>query len=156
MARDLSWGDIGSHNAKNDLYIVIERRVYDVTHFQQQHPGGAELLLDQGGTDVTELFEDTSHSNEARSKLLDLCVGTVKDEPTRTKPTAVGNKGDKEAKLESLSSTKPREAYNLAMATLVLFSMGLLSCAFYWVSRQLMNRIEDMVRASRGNAKLEN
>lgn len=41
--------------------------------------GGPEFLLDQGGGDVTELFEDAGHSGEARSLLKKLKIGVVKD-----------------------------------------------------------------------------
>ena len=37
-------------------------------------------MLDQGGTDVTELFEDAGHSEVARSILDRLEVGSVKDQ----------------------------------------------------------------------------
>lgn len=37
-------------------------------------------MLDQGGTDVTELFEDAGHSEVARSMLERLEVGSVKDQ----------------------------------------------------------------------------
>lgn len=39
--------------------------------------GGPEFLLDQGGGDVTELFEDAGHSEEARSILKKLKIGVV-------------------------------------------------------------------------------
>jgi cytochrome b5 len=40
--------------------------------------GGEEVLLDVGGQDATEAFEDVGHSDEAREILEGLKVGTVK------------------------------------------------------------------------------
>jgi hypothetical protein len=40
--------------------------------------GGEEVLLDVGGQDSTEAFEDVGHSDEAREILDGLLVGTVK------------------------------------------------------------------------------
>ena len=42
------------------------------------HSGGEEVLLDVGGQDATEAFEDVGHSDEAREILDGLLVGEVK------------------------------------------------------------------------------
>lgn len=42
------------------------------------HRGGEEVLLDVGGQDATEAFEDVGHSDEAREILDGLLVGTLK------------------------------------------------------------------------------
>jgi cytochrome b involved in lipid metabolism len=39
--------------------------------------GGEEVLLDVGGQDATEAFEDVGHSDEAREILAGLKIGTV-------------------------------------------------------------------------------
>lgn len=40
--------------------------------------GGEEVLLDVGGQDATEAFEDVGHSDEAREILEGMKVGTLK------------------------------------------------------------------------------
>jgi len=40
--------------------------------------GGEEVLLDVGGEDATEAFEDVGHSDEAREILDGLLVGSLK------------------------------------------------------------------------------
>ena len=40
--------------------------------------GGEEVLLDVGGQDATEAFEDVGHSDEAREILDGLLVGNLK------------------------------------------------------------------------------
>lgn len=42
------------------------------------YSGGEEVLLDVGGQDATEAFEDVGHSDEAREILEGLLVGTLK------------------------------------------------------------------------------
>lgn len=42
------------------------------------HSGGEEVLLDVGGQDATEAFEDVGHSDEARETLEKYYVGNVK------------------------------------------------------------------------------
>lgn len=52
--------------------------------------GGEEVLLDVGGQDATEAFEDVGHSDEAREILEGLLVGKLKREEGDPKPKVAG------------------------------------------------------------------
>ncbi|KAL2115857.1 hypothetical protein VTJ04DRAFT_10112 [Mycothermus thermophilus] len=82
----LTYQDVAEHNTKKDLYVVIHDKVYDITKFVDEHPGGEEVLLDVAGQDATEAFEDVGHSDEARETLEKLQVGTLKRNPGDPKP----------------------------------------------------------------------
>jgi cytochrome b involved in lipid metabolism len=53
-------------------------KVYNVTSYLDDHPGGAEVLLDVGGQDADEFFEDIGHSKDARDELATHVVGVLK------------------------------------------------------------------------------
>ncbi len=53
-------------------------KVYDVTSYLDDHPGGAEVMLDVGGKDADEFFEDIGHSNDAREELAKHVLGVLK------------------------------------------------------------------------------
>jgi cytochrome b involved in lipid metabolism len=38
--RSLTWGEVSEHKNTDDLWIVVDNGVYDVTRFQHDHPGG--------------------------------------------------------------------------------------------------------------------
>ncbi|KAL9026489.1 MAG: hypothetical protein Q9196_004854, partial [Gyalolechia fulgens] len=76
--KEMTMEEISAHNSKKDLYLVIHDKVYDATNFVDEHPGGEEVLLDVGGQDATEAFEDVGHSDEARSILEGLKAGELK------------------------------------------------------------------------------
>ena len=40
MSKRFSAADVASHKTANDLYIVVDEDVYDLTNFQEEHPGG--------------------------------------------------------------------------------------------------------------------
>ncbi|KAI9757203.1 MAG: hypothetical protein M1815_001813 [Lichina confinis] len=82
----LTYADVSEHNSKNDLYLVIHDKVYNASKFVDEHPGGEEVLLDVGGQDATEAFEDVGHSDEAREILTGLEVGDLKRQPGDPKP----------------------------------------------------------------------
>ena len=52
--------------------------MYDVTKYLDDHPGGAEVMLDVAGQNADEFFEDIGHSKEAREELKKHLIGTFK------------------------------------------------------------------------------
>jgi cytochrome b5 len=53
-------------------------KVYDITKYLDDHPGGAEVMLDVAGQDADEFFEDIGHSKEARTELTKYYIGDFK------------------------------------------------------------------------------
>lgn len=49
--------DIIKHNTIDDCWVIINNKIYDVTNFIGDHPGGTRVLLKFGGLDATEEFE---------------------------------------------------------------------------------------------------
>jgi cytochrome b involved in lipid metabolism len=39
MSKRLSAADVASHNKADNLYIIVDEDVYDLTKFQDEHPG---------------------------------------------------------------------------------------------------------------------
>lgn len=60
--------------------MIIHNNIYDVTAFLNEHPGGEEVLLEQGGRDGTENFEDVGHSSDAREMMNKYKVGELVEE----------------------------------------------------------------------------
>ncbi|NXD85869.1 CYB5B protein, partial [Halcyon senegalensis] len=69
--------EVGKRNSCREAWLVIHGRVYDVTRFLEEHPGGEEVLLEQAGRDATESFEDVGHSIDAREMLKQYYIGEV-------------------------------------------------------------------------------
>lgn len=87
-----SRADIESHNTAKSCYVTLGSKVYDVTSFVDDHPGGGELILEYAGMDVEEILGDRiSHEHsEAAYEILDDChIGFVADLHT-SKPVANG------------------------------------------------------------------
>ncbi|KAM9047036.1 cytochrome b5 type B isoform 3-T10 [Megaptera novaeangliae] len=69
--------EVAKRNSPKEIWLVIHGRVYDVTGFLNEHPGGEEVLLEQAGGDATESFEDVGHSSDAREMLKQYYIGDV-------------------------------------------------------------------------------
>ncbi|XP_030532792.2 cytochrome b5-like [Rhodamnia argentea] len=81
--------EVSEHSIPKDCWLVIEGKVYDVTKFLEDHPGGDEVLLSATGKDATDDFEDVGHSSTARAMMAEFCVGEIDTStvPTETKYT---------------------------------------------------------------------
>jgi cytochrome b involved in lipid metabolism len=45
MSKTFSTADVAAHNTPKDLYIIVDEDVYDLTQFQDEHPGSYSLRL---------------------------------------------------------------------------------------------------------------
>lgn len=53
-------------------------KIYDVTSYLDDHPGGAEVMLEVAGQDATNMFEDIGHSTDARTDMKMFEIGHLK------------------------------------------------------------------------------
>lgn len=71
---------VESHNTEDSCWVVHKNKVYDVTSFVQDHPGGEDYILDHAGQDVTKLMQDELqhlHSEGAYEMLDEFFVGSL-------------------------------------------------------------------------------
>ncbi|KAF8691651.1 hypothetical protein AX14_002734 [Amanita brunnescens Koide BX004] len=81
----VSADELRANNKRDKLYVLIHGKVYNVTKFLDEHPGGDEVILTEGGRDATEAFEDVGHSDEARALLPGFYVGDIDPNAGATK-----------------------------------------------------------------------
>ena len=46
MSKSFSASDVASHNKADNLWIIVDQDVYDLTKFQDEHPGGKKSKED--------------------------------------------------------------------------------------------------------------
>lgn len=78
----LASSEVSKHNTIKDAWITLyNRKIYDVTNFIEEHPGGSDILLPYLGKDCTEIMADSishEHSESAYEMLDDeMLVGYV-------------------------------------------------------------------------------
>ncbi|XP_048483222.1 NADH-cytochrome b5 reductase-like protein alnC isoform X2 [Plutella xylostella] len=77
MSRIISREEVKKHHRCDSTWIIIANKVYDVTSFLEEHPGGADSLLEVAGQDGTRQFEDVGHSEDARKLLKKYYIGDL-------------------------------------------------------------------------------
>ena len=74
--KQITLKELAQHTSEDDCWMAIKGRVYDVTAFINEHPGG-DIILDGAGTDATDLFFDIGHGQSAQDMLDDMLVGKL-------------------------------------------------------------------------------
>ncbi len=52
----VTWIELAKHNKKSDCWIAIEGKVFDVSSYFAEHPGGDDVLMNHAGRDATKGF----------------------------------------------------------------------------------------------------
>ncbi|KAJ3705930.1 hypothetical protein LUZ61_009635 [Rhynchospora tenuis] len=68
--------EVRRHSSQDSAWIVVHGHVYDCTAFLKDHPGGADSILINAGTDCTEEF-DSIHSDKAKALLDTYRIGEL-------------------------------------------------------------------------------
>ncbi|CAD7013647.1 cytochrome b5 [Ceratitis capitata] len=84
--------EVSKHNTNKNTWLIIHNNVYDVSEFLNEHPGGEEVLIEQGGKEATESFEDVGHSSDAREMMAKYKIGELVEAertnvPEKSEPT---------------------------------------------------------------------
>ncbi|KFZ02049.1 hypothetical protein V501_09681 [Pseudogymnoascus sp. VKM F-4519 (FW-2642)] len=80
MATTYTMAQLQMHTKSDDVWMVLHNKVYDVTKYIEDHPGGAAILVEVAGADATEAFEEAGHSDDARDIMAAYCIGELAEE----------------------------------------------------------------------------
>ena len=53
----------------------MDGKVYDLSKFYKQHPGGYEVIEENAGKDVTKIFKDAGHPQSAKKEMETYLIG---------------------------------------------------------------------------------
>ena len=75
----LSSSEIAQHSTRDSCWLLISGKVYDVTSFIADHPGGSRDILKNCGKDATNDYAtqdgEGEHSSQANAMLADYYIG---------------------------------------------------------------------------------
>tara|TARA_Y100000992_G_scaffold223339_1_gene155295 strand:- start:2414 stop:3907 length:1494 start_codon:yes stop_codon:yes gene_type:complete len=81
--RKISINEVNKHNKRDDAWISIDNKVYNITSFIDKHPGG-DVILKGIGKNSTELFNNVGHPDYVKKTILPkYLIGILSNPPTR-------------------------------------------------------------------------
>ena len=100
--------EVAKHNSEKDCWVTLyQRKIYNVTGFLDQHPGGADIILPYAGKDVTEIMSNTdshSHSESAYEMLDDdMLIGYMATEVEERE--LINNKNNTPVEMKLVTTT---------------------------------------------------
>ncbi|MCJ1307195.1 hypothetical protein MMC25_000841 [Agyrium rufum] len=88
MAKVFNAEEVAKHNSPESCWVILYGKVYDVTQFLPQHPGGAKVVLQLAGTNATEEYNPVHPPGTLEQYLKpEQCLGQI-DPETLSKPEA--------------------------------------------------------------------
>ena len=71
----ISASELKKHNNEYAIWVAIHGKVFDLTNFYMEHPGGWEVIEESAGTDATRRFEEGDHMPESVRDLRKYYIG---------------------------------------------------------------------------------
>ncbi|KAI9052684.1 hypothetical protein LZ554_004023 [Drepanopeziza brunnea f. sp. 'monogermtubi'] len=107
MGKTFTTADVAAHNKPNDLYIVVDEDVYDLTAFADEHPGGKKILTRVAGKDASKQFWKYHNEGILKKYKPKLQVGSL-DTKKPEAPAAAPVEEQKVVKEEKKEIAKPQ------------------------------------------------
>ncbi|KDQ63607.1 hypothetical protein JAAARDRAFT_189164 [Jaapia argillacea MUCL 33604] len=105
-----SLAQVAEHNSSSSCWVIIKNKVYDVTEFLPEHPGGSKIILRYAGKDATAAYEpihppDALEKNLPKSKHLGSLDTAGASEMTKARENKQKTKD--ELRMEQAEKEKP-------------------------------------------------
>lgn len=68
MSESFSKADVAAHSKPDSLWIIVDEDVYDLTKFQDEHPGGKKSASRHRPVPISPLPADSPSSPAARCR----------------------------------------------------------------------------------------
>ncbi|KAK9774216.1 putative Cytochrome b2 [Seiridium cardinale] len=118
--RLISVTEISKHSSVDDLWIVVDNMVYDVTAFAPEHPGGVNILLQYAGRDATASYSEVHSPSLITTSLPSSChvgrldTSTITESWTAPRPASASPREKGETLKPPLDSLISAHDFELA------------------------------------------
>jgi len=69
--------EVQKHTNRDDYWIIIDNKVYDVSEFYLDHPGG-DIIIHNAGKDSSKGFKEARHPDYVSDMMEEHYIGDIK------------------------------------------------------------------------------
>ncbi|KAG2224345.1 hypothetical protein INT45_006745 [Circinella minor] len=119
-----SASQVMEHQSTDSCWVIYKNKVYNVTDFVIDHPGGRDIILEYAGTDITDVLGDESvhtHSDAAYELLDEYYIGELGNEcssNTSTPALSVNGSSDLDDDLTASTSSSSTSSSSTLSSTI--------------------------------------
>ncbi|KAG2222549.1 hypothetical protein INT45_002680 [Circinella minor] len=77
--------EVSQHNKADDLWIIVDGKVFDLTKFVSEHPGGKKVLTKVAGKDATKKFKQFHNDAIMERVGLPMQIGVIGDDNSKAR-----------------------------------------------------------------------
>ncbi|XP_071541363.1 cytochrome b5 reductase 4 [Panulirus ornatus] len=122
---DVTPQELAKHNKRNDCWMALKGKVYNITSYMDFHPGGEEELMRGVGTDATDLFNEVHRWVNFETMLQKCLVGRlVESRSFFLKPSFLPLSKNSKISKPDTGQKPPTTKNSLAAPTLELPTVG--------------------------------
>ncbi|KAF2797768.1 acyl-CoA dehydrogenase NM domain-like protein [Melanomma pulvis-pyrius CBS 109.77] len=103
MSQRFSAADVASHNKADNLWLIVDEDVYDLTKFQDDHPGGKKILQRVAGKDASKQFWKYHNESILKKYKKQLQVGSLDSKAADPTPPPAPTQEKEVVKPEAVS-----------------------------------------------------
>jgi hypothetical protein len=120
MSKTFSQSDVASHNKPDNLWIIVDEDVYDLTQFQEEHPGQYTAPLQYYPSCISLLgrimltsnrWKEDPHESSGQGRIKTVLEvsqrGHIEEVPTSAQSRIIGHKETSYATYTSAITTSP-------------------------------------------------
>ncbi|ERN20183.1 cytochrome B5 [Amborella trichopoda] len=135
--------EVSLHSSKKDCWIIVRGKVYDVTGFLEEHPGGEDVLIEASGRDATKEFNEVGHSSTAMAMMDGYEIGIVEGFKLENPPGKAKSSGDhsgisysQKASTSLVKEEGPSGLASFMQFLLPLVILGVAVAAWYFLNSE--------------------
>lgn len=79
VSRAIPMSEVQEHNKAADCWVAMEGKVYDITKYVEEHPGGEAAISKYAGQDISVPFRGDQHGSQVDDVIANYYIGELVD-----------------------------------------------------------------------------